>query len=78
VLIKIFVIGMVMMTGTLTVIGVTDSAGVSVPGLTLALEFLVFMSLFPTLMGVFVSAAPEDAGKRIVEREFRHSYRVRR
>jgi hypothetical protein len=51
----------------LAVIGPLGTAS----GLPLLLQFVAFLGLLPALMGLFVSPAVGEAGRRIAERESR-------
>jgi hypothetical protein len=51
----------------LAVIGPLGAAA----GLPLLLEFVAFLGLLPALMGLFVSPAADEAGRRIADREAR-------
>ncbi len=78
-LIRLFLLGVALMGGVLALLALAHLGGLAGTGLPLLLEFLFFLGLLPTLMGLFVSIAPEDAAaRRIAERELRQAYPRRR
>lgn len=77
-LLRLFLLGVALMVGALGLLAALSANGLGSPGLTLVLECAFFFAAFPTLMGLFVSPLPEDAGKQVADREFRKAYLLRR
>ncbi len=68
---KVLLGGLAAIAIALTFLALLNARGTAPPGANLLLEFLVFLALFPALMGLFASPPAGDAGRRIAEREAR-------